>query len=76
MPETAGRYAQKQQSFKESVTAHPSRSHALKMDGTKSITDTAGHRNVCGRQVFCRGRSTFESMCGPCGIMNLGGSRN
>ena len=39
-PETDGRYAQKQQSFKESVIAHHSRSRALKMDGAKDTTDT------------------------------------
>ena len=42
MSQTAGRYAQKQQSFKESVIAHLSRQYALKMDGAKVITDIAG----------------------------------
>ena len=73
--ETAGRYAQKQQSFKESVTAHLSRLQALKMDGAKSVADTAGHRNVCDRQAFCRGRSTLERVYGPGGNENPGGSR-
>ena len=50
-----GRYAQKQQSFKESVTAHLSRQYALKMDGAKSDTDTTD--NLCKRFVVGR-RST------------------
>lgn len=39
-PKTAGRWAQKQPPSKECVTAHLSRSRALKMDGAKSATDT------------------------------------
>ena len=52
-PETAGRYAQKQQSLKESVIAHPSRMRAPKMDGAKSVTDI---RDTHALHVFVVGR--------------------
>jgi hypothetical protein len=41
-----GRWAQKQPSLKECVTAHPSRSKAPKMDGIKPATDTFEHINM------------------------------
>ena len=39
-PETVGMQAQKQPTFKESVTAHLLRFEAPKMDGAKHTTDT------------------------------------
>ena len=46
------------------------------MDGAKSITDTVGIRNDCGRQALCMGRSNFAKSYGPCTNANPGGSRN
>ena len=75
VPKTVGRYAQKQQSFKESVIAHHSRYHALKMDGAKRVTDTAIARKRRGRQATCMGRRGIVRFSGPCRYENPGGSR-
>ena len=45
------------------------------MDGAKLITDTIDLRKQCGRQVFCEGRSAFESWHRPHRNKNPGGSR-
>ena len=50
LPKTDRRLAQKQPSFKESVTAHLSRECAPKMDGAKTATDIIDCSNrVCGK---------------------------
>ena len=51
-PKTEGMWAQKQPPFKQRVIADPPRFRALKMDGTKSFTDTSDVlriENVVGR---------------------------
>jgi hypothetical protein len=51
---TTGRWAQKQPSFKECVTAHQSRAWAPKMDGAKPAPDMRAHRSN-GDRVRRRG---------------------
>lgn len=47
------------------------------MDGTKSITDTAGNHSdvICGRLAYGVGRSMCVSICGPRCNENPGESR-
>ena len=46
------------------------------MDGAKSVTDTVGHGNVCGRWASCLDRSLAERLGEPGRNENPGNSRN
>ena len=74
--ETVGRWAQRQPSFKESVTAHPSRIRAPKIDGAKSSTETLVFLfRETSRQACCLGRRIFVRRFGPSSNDNPGVSR-
>ena len=47
----------------------------MKMDGAKSVTDTADNRKVSGRQAFYLDKSFFERRSEPNRNENPGGSR-
>ena len=60
---------------KQRVIADPSRLEALKMDGTKQVTETLDSERKC-REVFCKGRSLTMRLGGPCRNKNLADSSN